>query len=60
MKKRRFRKLPSNSNSKTRIISDLPLNAVSENAVVISSNSNKLTMEKRKKQAEEPIYLKRM
>jgi hypothetical protein len=58
--KRRFRKLPSSSNSKILIHADSPLNVVSESAIVVSTNFSKVTMEKRKKQAEEPIYLKRI
>ena len=52
--------MPRKTNSKTCIHADSPLNLVSENAIVVSSDSSKLAMEKKKKQAEEPIYLKRV
>jgi hypothetical protein len=52
--------VPRNSKSKIDVYADVSLGLLSEKATTTGSNSMSVSLEKRKKQAEEPIYLKRM
>jgi hypothetical protein len=51
--------LPRNSKTKLDVYTDLPLSANHESLVAISDSSG-VYLEKRKKKAEEPIYLNRI
>ena len=49
-----------NSKPKFDAYPDAPLSAVSKNAAAVYADSSSTVLEKRRKQAEEPIYLDRM
>ena len=51
--------MPQKSKVKTDVYQDAPVSSVSQ-AIVASGNSRSISLEKGKKQAEEPIYLNRV
>ncbi len=52
--------MPQNSKTKFTAFTDANVYAASENASAMSVRSSSMSLEKRKKQAEEPIYLTRI
>jgi hypothetical protein len=51
-----------NSKSKLDVYTEVPLQLIPENAAVVvaSGNSSSASLEKRKEEAEKPIYLRRL
>jgi hypothetical protein len=52
--------MPQKSKAKLTAFTDANVQTASENASVLSNRSSRASLENRKKQAEEPIYLSRM
>jgi hypothetical protein len=59
---RRMKSLGRNSKSKFDVYTEVPLQLIPENVVVeaTSGNSSRASLERRKEEAEKPIYLRRL